>query len=66
LGNHIRKQQDERDGRQHSVNNDFPMTRHRASFDVTTGLTSIHKFNRLFIADAANINARIGVRYNMR
>ena len=34
--------------------------------DVTTGLTFVRDFNRDFAADASNINAIVGLRYNMR
>lgn len=44
----------------------FEMTRLMRGFDVTTGFTFVRNFNRLFIADAANISAAVGVRYNMR
>ncbi len=44
----------------------FEMTRFMRGFDVTTGFTFVRNFNRLFIADAANINALVGVRYNVR
>ncbi len=48
----------------HSIG--FEMTRLVRSFDVTTGLTLVRNYNRDYIADAANINAIVGVRYNMR
>ena len=44
----------------------FEMTRFVRGFDVTTGLTFVRDFNRDFAADAANINAIVGLRYNMR
>ena len=34
--------------------------------DVTTGLTFVRDFNRDFAMDASNINAIVGVRYNLR
>jgi hypothetical protein len=34
-------------------------------FDVTTGLTFVRDFNRDLATDASNINAMVGVRYNM-
>ncbi len=42
------------------------MTRFVRGFDVTTGLTFVREFNRDFAVDAANINAIVGVRYNVR
>ena len=33
--------------------------------DVTAGLTFVRDFNRDFAADASNINATVGVRYNL-
>ena len=42
------------------------MTRFVRGFDVTTGLTFVWNFNRDFAADAANINAIFGLRYNVR
>jgi hypothetical protein len=44
----------------------FEMTRFVRGFDVTSGLTFVREFNREFSADAANINAIVGLRYNMR
>ena len=44
----------------------FTMTRFVRGFDVTSGLTFVRNFNRDFAADASNINATIGLRYNMR
>lgn len=43
----------------------FEVTRFIRGFDVTTGLTFVRDFNRDFATDAANINAIVGVRYNM-
>ncbi len=42
------------------------MTRFVRGFDVSTGLTFVRNFNRDFAADAANINAIFGLRYNIR
>lgn len=44
----------------------FEMTRFVRGFDVTTGLTYVRNFNRDFAADAANVNAIFGLRYNIR
>lgn len=44
----------------------FEMTRFVRGFDVTSGLTFVRDFNRDFSADAANINAIVGLRYNIR
>ena len=48
----------------HSVG--FEITRFVRGFDVTTGLTFVRDFNRDFSADAMNINAILGLRYNIR
>jgi hypothetical protein len=48
----------------HSVG--FEITRFVRGFDVTTGLTFVRDFNRDFSADASNVNAILGVRYNIR
>ncbi len=48
----------------HSVG--LEVTRLIRGFDVTTGLTFVRDFNRDFASDAANINAIVGVRYNVR
>ncbi len=42
------------------------MMRTVGRFDVTTGLTFVRNFNRVFVADASNVNATLGVRYNLR
>ena len=42
------------------------VTRLIRGFDITTGLTFVRDFNRDFATDAANINAIVGVRYNVR
>jgi hypothetical protein len=44
----------------------FEMTRLIGGFDLTTGLTFVRDFNRDFVGDASNINALVGVRYNLR
>jgi hypothetical protein len=44
----------------------FEMTRLIRGIDVTTGLTFVRNFNRDFSADAANLNAIVGLRYNVR
>jgi hypothetical protein len=44
----------------------FEMTRYVRHVDLTTGLTFVRDFNRYNIIDASNINAIVGVRYNMR
>lgn len=41
------------------------VTRLIRGFDVTTGLTFVRNFNRDFAEDASNINAIVGVRYNL-
>jgi hypothetical protein len=41
-------------------------TRFARGFDVTIGLTFVRNFNRDFAADAVNINAMLGLRYNIR
>jgi len=41
------------------------VTRLVRGFDVTTGLTFVRDFNRDFARDASNINAIVGVRYNL-
>jgi hypothetical protein len=41
------------------------VTRLIRGYDVTTGLTFVRDFNRDFAADASNINAIVGVRYNL-
>jgi hypothetical protein len=41
------------------------VTRLIRGFDVTTGLTFVHDFNRDFVGDASNLNAIVGVRYNL-
>jgi hypothetical protein len=43
----------------------FERTQLVRGFDVTTGLTFVRDFNRDFAADASNINAIVGVRYNL-
>ncbi|MDQ3243807.1 MAG: capsule assembly Wzi family protein [Gemmatimonadota bacterium] len=43
----------------------FEMTRFTDRFDLTGGLTFVREFNRYFLADASNINAVVGVRYNV-
>ena len=48
----------------HSIG--FEMTRFVRDFDVTTGLTFVRDFNRDFSTDAANINAILALRYNIR
>lgn len=35
-------------------------------FELTTGLTFVHEFNRDFLTDATNVNALVGVRYLIR
>ena len=42
------------------------VTRLIRGFDVTTGLTFVRDFNRDFVSDASNLNAIVGVRYNLR
>ncbi|MEO5579899.1 MAG: hypothetical protein ABIR58_04520 [Gemmatimonadaceae bacterium] len=42
------------------------MMRTVGRFDVTTGLTFVRDFNRVFVADASNVNATLGIRYNLR
>ena len=48
----------------HSIG--LEVTRLVRGFDVTTGMTFVRDFNRDFASDASNINAIVGVRYNMR
>jgi len=43
----------------------FEMTKFVRGFDVTGGMTFVREFNRYFLADAANVNATAGVRYNL-
>jgi hypothetical protein len=44
----------------------FEMTRLVRGLDITTGTTLVRNFNRDFAEDAWNINAIVGIRYNMR
>jgi hypothetical protein len=44
----------------------FEMTRLVRGMDVTAGTTLDRNFNRDFAHDACNINAILGIRYNMR
>jgi hypothetical protein len=43
----------------------FEMTRFMGPFDVNGGLTLVRDFNRNFKSDVTNINALVGVRYNL-
>ncbi len=43
----------------------FETTRFMREFDVTGGLTLVRDFNRNFRADVTNVNALVGVRYNL-
>jgi len=43
----------------------FETTRFIRGFDVTGGLTLVRDFNRNFRADVTNLNALVGVRYNL-
>jgi hypothetical protein len=44
----------------------FEMARFMKGFDVTGGLAYVYEFNRDFKADATNLNAQLGVRYDLR
>ncbi|MBA3341150.1 MAG: hypothetical protein H0T48_04875 [Gemmatimonadaceae bacterium] len=44
----------------------FEMSRFIGAYDLTGGLSLVREFNRYFDADAWNINALLGVRYNLR
>jgi hypothetical protein len=43
----------------------FEMTRFMGPFDLNGGLTLVRDFNRNFKSDATNLNAIVGVRYNL-
>ena len=43
----------------------FETTRFVRGFDVTGGLTLVRDFNRNFLSDVTNLNALVGVRYNL-
>lgn len=44
----------------------FEMTRFMGPFDLNGGLTLARDFNRNFQSDVTNVNALVGVRYNVR
>ncbi len=44
----------------------FEMTRFMGPLDFNGGLTLVRDFNRNFTSDVTNLNALIGVRYNLR
>lgn len=43
----------------------FEVTRFMGDFDLNGGLTLVRDFNRNFSSDATNLNAIVGVRYNL-
>jgi hypothetical protein len=43
----------------------FEMTRFMGQFDLNGGLTLVRDFNRNFTSDVTNLNALVGVRYNL-